>query len=314
MKRAGLLTAVTLLLCAGALFAQDGQGAQQGYTIRNAVFLPQVFYVGDRVELRLRMRLEPGITLQRSGTPPRVEWGTVHGISAVQQGQEAEVRVEFTAFRQGTLALPPIDLGEITVQGFDVYVETILGENPELSPLRDQAVLPSTDLLIAGAIAALVVIPLLWLFFVRFGKNRVHRLVERYRANQPARRLNRSLRQLDAEVQALKGREFYIALLEDLRSYVSQKLGVDCMSATTHELRGYLDQLIEDTQDREDVVALFHYGDLVKFAQRRSPVKKRRQHIEDLQQVIAKIEQSQKKQSPKKHSQKKEKRTHVGVS
>jgi len=300
----GSLIAVSLLFCAGSLSAQEGTDAQQSYTVRDAVFLPQVFYVGDRVELRLRLRLGPGITLQQNSTPPRVEWGTVHGVTAVQQGQDAELRVEFTAFRQGTLALPPLDLGQITIQGFDVFVASILSDNPELSPLRDQAILPSTDLLIAGTVAALVLAPLVWLFFARFGKKRVQRLVERYRANQPARRLNRSLRQLDSEVQALKGREFYIALLEDLRAYVSQKLGVDCMSATTHELRGYLDQLIEDSRDREELVALFHYGDLVKFAQRRSPVKKRRKHIQDVQEVIAKIE----------HSQRKGKRTHVGVS
>jgi len=300
----GSLIAVSLLFCAGSLSAQEGTDAQQSYTVRDAVFLPQVFYVGDRVELRLRLRLGPGITLQQNSTPPRVEWGTVHGVTAVQQGQDAELRVEFTAFRQGTLALPPLDLGQITIQGLDVFVASILSDNPELSPLRDQAILPSTDLLIAGTVAALVLAPLVWLFFARFGKKRVQRLVERYRANQPARRLNRSLRQLDSEVQALKGREFYIALLEDLRAYVSQKLGVDCMSATTHELRGYLDQLIEDSRDREELVALFHYGDLVKFAQRRSPVKKRRKHIQDVQEVIAKIE----------HSQRKGKRTHVGVS
>ncbi len=304
MRWMGSLIAVSLLFCAGSLSAQEGTDAQQSYTVRDAVFLPQVFYVGDRVELRLRLRLGPGITLQQNSTPPRVEWGTVHGVTAVQQGQDAEVRVEFTAFRQGTLALPPLDLGQITIQGLDVFVASILSDKPELSPLRDQAILPSTDLLIAGTVAALVLAPLVWLFFARFGKKRVQRLVERYRANQPARRLNRSLRQLDSEVQALKGREFYIALLEDLRAYVSQKLGVDCMSATTHELRGYLDQLIEDSRDREELVALFHYGDLVKFAQRRSPVKKRRKHIQDVQEVIAKIE----------HSQRKGKRTHVGVS
>jgi hypothetical protein len=304
MRWMGSLIAVSLLFCAGSLSAQEGTDAQQSYTVRDAVFLPQVFYVGDRVELRLRLRLGPGITLQQNSTPPRVEWGTVHGVTAVQQGQDAELRVEFTAFRQGTLALPPLDLGQITIQGLDVFVASILSDNPELSPLRDQAILPSTDLLIAGTVAALVLAPLVWLFFARFGKKRVQRLVERYRANQPARRLNRSLRQLDSEVQALKGREFYIALLEDLRAYVSQKLGVDCMSATTHELRGYLDQLIEDSRDREELVALFHYGDLVKFAQRRSPVKKRRKHIQDVQEVIAKIE----------HSQRKGKRTHVGVS
>lgn len=304
MRWMGSLIAVSLLFCAGSLSAQEGTDAQQSYTVRDAVFLPQVFYVGDRVELRLRLRLGPGITLQQNSTPPRVEWGTVHGVTAVQQGQDAELRVEFTAFRQGTLALPPLDLGQITIQGFDVFVASILSDKPELSPLRDQAILPSTDLLIAGTVAALVLAPLVWLFFARFGKKRVQRLVERYRANQPARRLNRSLRQLDSEVQALKGREFYIALLEDLRAYVSQKLGVDCMSATTHELRGYLDQLIEDSRDREELVALFHYGDLVKFAQRRSPVKKRRKHIQDVQEVIAKIE----------HSQRKGKRTHVGVS
>ncbi len=293
----------TLLCLILAFAAAPAARAQDSYTIRNAIFLPQVFYVGDLVELRLRLRLDPGISLPTTVPVPSVPWGRIHSISAAQDGQDAEVRVDFTAFRQGTLALPPIPIGDITIQGFDIYVETILDDGAELSPLRDQAVLPSTNLLIAGTLTALVLVPLLWLLFVRFGRSRIRRLVERYRANQPSRRLRKSLRQLITEIDSMKGRDFYITLQEDLRRYLSQKLSVDCMSATTAELRGFLDRIIEEREDRDVLIDLFKHGDLVKFARGRSTVKKRRQHIEVVQRVIEKVEHGQRSRGE-----------HVGVS
>lgn len=295
--RRGLhLPFLVLTMLLAALAAVPEAAGQERYTVRDAIFLPQVFYVGDRVELRLRIRVDEGVALPASAAPPAVPWGTIHSVSAAQQEQNAELRIQFTAFRQGTLALPPLSLGEITIQGFDIYVETTLGENPELAPLRDQAALPSTNLIVAGTLSALILLPLLWIFFVKVGRSRVRRLVERYRANQPARRLRRSLRRLGTEVQELKGREFYIDLLQDLRRYISQKLGRDCMAATTLELQGYLEELLDDPRDRERVMDLFHYGDLVKFARRRAPVKSRRQHLETVRELVERLERSREQQ------------------
>ena len=304
----GLPILFVLPLILFAVFGPAPQlAAQESYTVRDAIFLPQVFYVGDRVELRLRLRLEAGLEVRRELAPPEVPWGRIHSISAAQQGQDAEVRVEFTAFRQGTLALPPLELGDVTVRGFDIYVETILEDERELAPLREQTVLPSTNFLIAAVLGGLVLVPMVWLLFVRVGRSRIRRLVERYRANQPARRLRKSLRQLAAEVESMPGREFYIRLLSDLRSYISRKLNVDCMSATTEELRGYLVQLIDRAEDREALLELFHQGDRVKFARGSSTVKKRRRHLETVSAVLESLEERHKR-----HRERKER--HAGVS
>jgi hypothetical protein len=310
---------VLILVVTGLVTVPERGDAQQSYTIRDAVFLPQVFYVGDRVELRLRLRVDPGVTVRRELAPPDVEWGRVHSISAAQQGRDAEVRVEFTAFRQGTLALPPINVGDITVQGFDIYVETILGDDREPAPLRDQTLLPSTNLLIAGGLGAVVLLPLVWVLFVRVGRSRIRRMVERYRANQPARRLRKSIRQLRAEVEETKGRDFYIRLLSDLRSYMSRKLGVDCMSATTEELRGYLVQLIDQADDREALLDLFHYGDRVKFARGSSTVKMRRRHLDTVSDVLEEVEERhtrhrERQVRERRRREHRRKERHVGVS
>ncbi len=195
----------------------------------------------------------------------------------------------------------------MTVRGFDIYVETILEDERELAPLREQTVLPSTNFLIAAVLGGLVLVPMVWLLFVRVGRSRIRRLVERYRANQPARRLRKSLRQLAAEVESMPGREFYIRLLSDLRSYISRKLNVDCMSATTEELRGYLVQLIDRAEDREALLELFHQGDRVKFARGSSTVKKRRRHLETVSAVLESLEERHKR-----HRERKER--HAGVS
>jgi hypothetical protein len=144
-------------------------------------------------------------------------------------------------------------------------------------------------------------------------------MVERYRANQPARRLRKSIRQLRAEVEETKGRDFYIRLLSDLRSYMSRKLGVDCMSATTEELRGYLVQLIDQADDREALLDLFHYGDRVKFARGSSTVKMRRRHLDTVSDVLEEVEERhtrhrERQVRERRRREHRRKERHVGVS
>lgn len=282
-----LLLLLLLLLVAVPPLAAD-------YTVVGVTFLPQQFYVGDRVEMRAVVRLS------RTGEPavpdplPRLDWGDLHHIRLVPRGAEWEVRVIFTAFQPGTQTIPPLNLGAVTVSDLSVHVPSILetGEYAEPAPPQAQLVLPGTRLWTALLVLLLVLLPLAWIVFFRRGKRYLQELVRRYRERQPYRRLLRVIRQLTASIEQMDGRTFYITLLEQMRRYISTKVATDCMAATTGELAEHLQRLSASVNDRDRLLQLFRYGDLVKFASVEAPVAQRASHLGELRSVVESVEQA----------------------
>ena len=141
------LIAVGLL---AAAIAAHAPAQSTEYSVENTLLLPQRFYVGDRVEARVQLRLaETAQAPTRAPeTTPDPEWGTIHAISIDGSGRDYEVRIGFTPYQPGTLTFPALDLGALTLRGVDFHVESILdGQSTELAPVRSQLLLPSTRML-----------------------------------------------------------------------------------------------------------------------------------------------------------------------
>jgi len=263
----------------------------QSYTVASTVFLPRVFYVGDRVEMRISLRVPQNAALERPAEMPTPQWGEIHSISVSHAGGDATVRIIFTPFRPGTQSMPVMKLGDITLEGVNVYVKSILQEGEVgLAPPRSQLLLPSTRLVIGLGVGVLVILPLGWFVFYRWGRSRLVGLIARYRERQPNRRMQRVLKQLSADVENRSGREFYIVLQEELRRYLSRKLDADCMSATTWELRLHLGRLTPDQNDTQLLLSLFQFGDLVKFAGKSSSARIRKEHLQQVGELLARVE------------------------
>lgn len=286
MKRMLLLFAL-LLIPLLQLFGE--------YSVTDIIFLPRVYYVGDRVELRVLLRYSPDEEPARPAEVPRVEWGDIHEITASFENGVGELRLSFTPFTPGTQSIPPIPLGSFTLARTDVFVQSILTqEAPELAPPRDPVVLPGTRFAVILVAAIIVGAPLLWILVLRRSLDWIKMLLRRYREGQPYRRLARDLRNLTQSSSDMDGRRFYILLGEDFRRYLTRKTGSDCLAATTGEVSERLATLIGDTQKRERLVELLHYGDLVKFADRPSSENTRREHVEVMKEVVKAIESRRK--------------------
>lgn len=278
-----LASALFLLLIAAPGFAE--------YSVTDVIFLPRVYYVGDRVELRVLLRYSAEEEPAPPTGVPTVEWGDVHEVSASFENGVGEVRLSFTPFTPGTQSIPPISLGTITLGRTDVFVQSILSqEAAELAPTRGPVVVPGTRLSLIFLLSLLVGGPLLWLLVLRRGLEWLRSLVLRYREGQPYRRLTRDLRNLTQSSSEIDGRRFYILLGEDFRRYLTRKTGTDCLAATTGEVSERLSELVDDPIKRRQLVELLHYGDLVKFADRPSSENTRREHVEIMREAVKTIE------------------------
>ena len=286
------------------------------YQISSTTFLPQQFYVGDRVEMRVSLRVSAGAELTVPEALPQVDWGDLHHVRLLPRGAEWEVRIVFTSFQPGTRTIAPLDLGAVTVSGLSVHIPSILEieGRSEPAPPQDQMVLPGTRLWIALFALLLVLLPFFWIISVSRGRRYVHEFVRRYRERQPYRRLSRALKHLSASMAQTDGRAFYIALLEHIRRYLSTRLRTDCMSLTTSELDSHLDRLVPSAEDRRLLLELFRYGDLVKFASLAAPAEQRSSHIAQLRAVVEKLEQRRTPRQPRRRKAVyKRRRERVGV-
>lgn len=261
------------------------------YSVTDVIFLPRVYYVGDRVELRLLLRYSPGEEPARPTEIPTVDWGDIHEITASFENGVGEIRLSFTPFTPGTQSIPQIPLGSITLGRTEVFVQSILTqEDAELAPPRGPVVLPGTRLSLVLFLGLLLGGPLLWLLVLRRSVDWIRRLLGRYREGRPYRRLTRDLRNLTQSSSDIDGRRFYILLGEDFRRYLTRKTGTDCLAATTGEVSERLTDLVDDPIRRRQLVELLHYGDLVKFADRPSSENTRREHVEIMRDAVKTIE------------------------
>lgn len=280
-----------LLLFVVALGAAGQSEEPVEAEIERTLFLPQVFYVGDRVEMRVAFRTAPGAVPRLPEESPTIEWGTLHRVRLAEVSGGWELRVSFTPFQPGTQTVPAMFLGDVYLRGIDVPVPTILEEDrSELEPLRDQLLLPATRFLLASVLAVVVLVPAGWFLFYRWGRKRLRTLLARYRDALPYRRISRSLRQLSGDMDDMSDREFYIQLLADFRAYLSRRMHTEAFSATTEELAGELERYIPTETDREAVLEVFKFGDRVKFASQRASTRARADHLEAVLRVLRHVE------------------------
>lgn len=272
-----LVLAGALILFLLPLERADSQAISQ------VVFLPQTFYVGDMVEVRVVVRTPETLDILVPEILPSTEWITVHSVTIVQRTDGFEARIVFQPFFVGTRQLPAIGLGAMELTGVSVLVNSMIGSDDlEHEPIRDQLLLPGTRLLVAIVLAALVAVPLAIVGAGKWFRRRLISLFRGYREKRPYRRLVKNLRVLQAEMHELDGKRYYIRLLDEARVFFDHHFGVAIRAATTEELEERLTQAGASADARRTLVDMFRFGDLVKFAQYTVTVEDRMRHLKEL--------------------------------
>lgn len=276
-----------MLLCGfAALSAQVPE-----LVVERRVSLPPEFFVGDRVELRLHLAQAGDGDLRAPEPPPQPAWGTIEAVRLITVGDTVEVRLNFVPLRPGTLTFPPLDLGGGRISALTVFVDSILeNRDRELEPPAPQLQLAGTRALVAIGLAILIGLPLLTIVAATWGRRQVLGLFQRIREGRPYRRIQRTIRTLSSQNQVMQARDFYIVLIDEFRSYLTARLGVDCRTLTTSELGHLVSRSLPDEADKHAIIAAFRTGDLVKFARRGAGAATRREHLDALSLAVQRIE------------------------
>lgn len=280
-------TAANLVILVVALFTITVSEAR-GQDVTDVMFLPQTYHVGDRVEARVVLRNLEVDDLTIPAQPPETSWVRFESIIPIQRADGVELRILFQPFFVGTRELPALDLDGAVVTGITAFTTSVRTSDDEAASLivRDQLVLPGTQLQLALLIGLIVIVPIVVIVTGGWGRRTVRRVARWYRENRPYRTFSRAIKALNKETHAIDGKTFYIRLLDISRTYLDGRFGTTVRSATTGELDGVLSRAGIDDESRRRIVSLFQFGDLVKFANQKVGIEARSRHVQELQRVV----------------------------
>ncbi len=263
-----------LLLVASSAWADDASTS-----ITDTVFVPPTSYVGDLVEVRLTLLLPEGKTLLPPLSLPNQPWVLVRDVQIRHEPPFERVIVKYVPFAPGIKVLPPLVLGDVTLDGIRISTNSLLGKEAptELQPPRDQLLVSHTELFVFLTFLVLIVLPLAaWRLAGPLGHffQGLRRSGDRHQAS---RQLHRELKKLQAKVMALSGPEFYQQFSHLVRTYLGNRFQRDFQTLTASEVRELLAPL--PVAWTEEWVRLIHRADVVRFAAEEPP---QREKLDDL--------------------------------
>ena len=300
--RRAVLRSLFGIACAAVLFLGGLPGesrgavpvhAAQGARVEETVFLPQDFYVGDTVELRVSFVPDGGMMVRPPSDLPVLSWIDIHDVTVVQEERLWEARIRFTSFAPGTRSLPPIQMGDVTLDALKIHTRTILGEEShEFYGIKNQLLIPGTRLSIAVLVAVLFFGPVFVLNFAGKIRRGFSSLLDVQKGRRPYRRLNRALKELRDSQEQMSSRRFYIVLEDELRRYLSERTGSDFRAITSSEFASHYARVLpgEDEQVTGDVDELLRRSDMVKFGGENSDKRRREADMDIVASAAAKVE------------------------
>lgn len=266
---------------------------QADETIRDVVFVPPTFTVGDPAEVRVILEVGPDVRVNAPEFIPDSDWARIDDIRIEESPGTFTVIVSFVSFAPGTRSLPPLDLGGILLPEIKVSTASLLDDG-SVGPrgIRGPLLLPGTRLALALILALGVAAPPVlyagFLFLWRWA----FRLRDRYLDGRSARRLRRLIKRLRTGTEEVVPAIWYTVLTEELRAYLSGLTGTDCRSATTAEIAG-LPGFERVDSPRGTLLKILKTGDLVKFAGRRSRDKERLDALDAVEEAMRRLDKDE---------------------
>lgn len=273
------------LLVTGFLWADDTPSP-----ITESVFVPPVFYVGDQVELRLTLLLPEGKSLLPPLNLPTQSWVLIRDVQVRRDPPFERVTVKFVPFAPGVKTLPPLVLGDLTLDGVKISTNSLLGKDApsELQPPREQLLLPHTELVVFLIFLVVIVLPLLVWRFLPPAAGLWKALGRRSDRHRAWRQLVKDLRRLQARAMAAPGPEFYTEFSALVRTYLGGRFERDFGTSTAAEVRQMLQSL--PPAWAAQWVQLIHRADVVRFDAQDPPVGERLEDLETLRKEAGRLE------------------------
>ncbi|MFP4179536.1 MAG: hypothetical protein ACLFSA_05720 [Spirochaetaceae bacterium] len=288
--------------------------AVEGARVEDTVFLPQVFYVGDRVELRVTVIPDGGAQVRQPEELPVLSWIDFHEVSVVREGPGWEARIEFTPYVPGTRTLPPIVMGDVVLDTIKIHTRAILNERDyEFFGIKNQESIPGTNLAIALLVVVLFFGPVFLLTFTGKVRRGLSSFLVAHRGKKPYKRLYRALKELRDTQDQMSSRKFYIVLDEEFRRYLSDRTGSDFRSITSSEFAILFSRTLTETEGEEEskdrntkaIDDLMRRCDLVKFGGENSEKRRREADLKLVGEVVRSVEGHEEERRRQEHRQQK---------
>ncbi len=272
-----------LLLTAASLQAEP--------RVLSVHFLPPEYFVGDTVEMRVV--LDPdGESILAPAALPRVDWMVFRDAVVEPVGDSLELRLFFSSFAPGTRTLPDVNFRGYTLKGMKIHTSSILKENDngEIAELQGQLYLPGTFFLIFITAFLVFAGPVIVITSAGFVRRRTRSLFLTLSRRRPYWRLRHDLKELSSQTLIMPDRDFYYALSDAIRSYISRRTGIDCITTTIHEIRIVMLDIFPEQDSALRLIHFLEYADTIKFAGREAGAAQKGDDLLRLRELSAEIE------------------------
>jgi len=286
MRGTKILVTVFLLSLLGLLSLE----AEDGYRVRQVVFLPPHFYVGDTVELRIKVEPEQGYRIRVPSKYPSESWITFHSIRILSGREDTEIRIEFSPFFAGTRTLPEIRLGDVTLKNIKLHTSSLIEEGKEFAGPMGQVLIPGTRLYVVLLVSILTVIFLIVFPFHARIRRQIERITAGFKAKRPYKNLIRNLTALNKELNKLSSREYYIVLTGEFKQYLSNKTSNPFFSSTTGEITNMASDWLPVDFPSRKLLSVLRRGDLAKFGGKNFSDRRRRKDLEGVREMAKFLE------------------------
>ncbi len=282
-----------LLLCACGALASLGPALWADETpspVTETVFVPPQFFVGDQVEARLTLLLPEGKVLLPPLSLPTQSWVLIRDVQVRHDPPFERVTVKFVPFAPGVKTLPPLVLGDLTLDGVRISTNSLLGKgaSSELTAPREQMLLPHTELIVFLTFLLVIVLPLAVWRFSRHVVDLVRALWKRSDRHRAWRQLVKDLRRLQAKALSLPGPEFYTLFSRLVRTYLGGRFDRDFGTLTASEVRVLLRPL--PPAWTSEWVRLIHRADVVRFDAQEPPEREKLDDLDSLRREAGRLE------------------------
>lgn len=282
--------------------------AAQGARVKETIFLPQDFYVGDVVELRVNFVPEAGMRVRSPSELPMSSWIDIHEVTLVEREEGRQARIRFSSYAPGTRTLPPIRLGDVVLDSIKIHTRSILDErSPDFVGIKNQLLVPGTRMTIAVLVALLFFGPILIFSFAGRVKHGFASLLAAQLGKRPYKRLEKTLRELKEEQEQMSSRKFYIVLEEEFRKYLSDRTGSDFKAITSSEFAEHFKEILPEgaEHDARAVHSLLRRSDMVKFGGENSDKQRRVDDMEIISRAAGEVERIQEERRKNEHRRRK---------
>ena len=240
--------------------------ADTGITGVDTIFLPKEYYVGDKVELRINLKVEDGYTLQLPENLPESPWINFHSVEIIEANKNPEVRIIFTSFIPGTRSLPVLYFGRIVLNSVKIHTSSLIDStDTSFIGIADQLLLPGTKIMLIIVVGTLFLGPLLVLMVLGPFRKKITELVKAGRGRRPFKRLNRILKELEDQKGRISCRRFYIRLSSEVREYLSKRSNIDFTTLTTLDMGISLNRVVKNREFAENISEMMKLADSIKF-------------------------------------------------